>query len=260
MRVNHSVTYDISKGAPVKFVGMTRNGSKVVFSTFAQLTADDTDNSSDIYVWSEGGSEPDSLVRITKGNGHGNTDECNASWVSDCDADSILPEKWRGNRNTALSGPGMDDIVSENSGDVYFWSPEVLDPTRLGLKDERNLYLYRNGKVQLVSHFDPGTSIQRLQISPDGKHAAILTKSRMTSYDNNGYAEVYVYDADSRVIKCASCVPTGERPQYDVAASEGGRFMSDDGRAFFATKDDLVPRDQDGNRVDVYEYVGGRPS
>ena len=35
--------------------------------------------------------------------------------------------------------------------------------------------------------------------------------------------------------------------------------MADDGRAFFATKDALVPRDQNGEITDVYEYVGGRP-
>jgi hypothetical protein len=34
--------------------------------------------------------------------------------------------------------------------------------------------------------------------------------------------------------------------------------MSDDGRTFFATGDDLVPRDRDG-LIDVYEYVDGRP-
>lgn len=35
--------------------------------------------------------------------------------------------------------------------------------------------------------------------------------------------------------------------------------MSDDGRAFFATKDTLVPRDANGEIIDVYEFVGGRP-
>ncbi len=35
--------------------------------------------------------------------------------------------------------------------------------------------------------------------------------------------------------------------------------MADDGRAFFATEDSLVPRDKNGDIFDVYEYVGGRP-
>jgi hypothetical protein len=35
--------------------------------------------------------------------------------------------------------------------------------------------------------------------------------------------------------------------------------MADDGRVFFASADSLVPRDQDGGKIDVYEYVGGRP-
>ena len=35
--------------------------------------------------------------------------------------------------------------------------------------------------------------------------------------------------------------------------------MADDGRTFFATKDSLVPRDNNGAITDVYEYAGGRP-
>jgi hypothetical protein len=35
--------------------------------------------------------------------------------------------------------------------------------------------------------------------------------------------------------------------------------MADDGRTFFATRDSLVSRDQNGTLIDVYEYVDGRP-
>ena len=35
--------------------------------------------------------------------------------------------------------------------------------------------------------------------------------------------------------------------------------MSDDGRTFFSSKDQLDPRDKDGAITDVYEYVDGRP-
>jgi hypothetical protein len=35
--------------------------------------------------------------------------------------------------------------------------------------------------------------------------------------------------------------------------------MSDDGRTFFSTPDSLVPRDHNGDIIDTYEYVDGRP-
>jgi hypothetical protein len=92
---------------------------------------------------------------------------------------------------------------------------------------------------------------------------------------------MYTYDPDTGVIKCASCLPSGEPPQIlrqpeesgaaafevaperlepskDVMASQSGRFMSDDGRVAFATSDALAESDTNG-LVDVYEYVGGRP-
>ena len=52
--------------------------------------------------------------------------------------------------------------------------------------------------------------------------------------------------------------PSGAHADSDVEASQDGLFMTDDGRAFFATEDPLVHADT--NRAqDVYEYVEGRP-
>ena len=53
MRVNDAVTYDVSQGHDVKFVGMTNDGSKVYFTSEEQLTSSDTDSSTDLYMWSE---------------------------------------------------------------------------------------------------------------------------------------------------------------------------------------------------------------
>jgi hypothetical protein len=92
---------------------------------------------------------------------------------------------------------------------------------------------------------------------------------------------MYTYNAETGVVRCASCLPDGEPPQVlrppeesglaqfeidperaepskDVMASQSGRFMADDGRVVFATSDALVEGDTNG-LVDVYEFVGGRP-
>src|SRR5262249_50205285 len=80
-----------------------------------------------------------------------------------------------------------------------------------------------------------------------------------TGYDNKGFEEMYTYNRGTEVIRCASCRPDGNPPTSDVEASQGGPFMADDGRVFFATRDSLVPQDTDGTVNDIYEFVGGRP-
>ena len=256
------VTYDISRGAAVHVIGMTRSGDKVYFTTTESLVPADTDTSTDVYMWQENGEhEADELSVISQGNGHGNTDECSASggWTSKCGAVAVSPEREHPNENLAVSMPGQDDVFAEDSGDIYFYSPELLDPLHPGIENEKNLYLYRNGAIQLVSTLDAGTSIDRMQISPNGRRGAFLTKSQMTGDNTEGYEQVYTYDADTRIIRCASCHPDGTSPTADASVSEGGRFMANDGRTFFSTKDPLVPRDRNGNITDVYEYVDGRP-
>jgi hypothetical protein len=69
---------------------------------------------------------------------------------------------------------------------------------------------------------------------------------------------MYVYDVGADVLVCASCNPTGAPPSNEVRASANGIFLSDDGRAFFSTRDALTPSDTDG-LMDVYEYVQSRP-
>ena len=260
MRVNDAITYVIAPGASVQPIGMTRTGNKVFFITSARLLPSDTDNSTDLYMWQEDGSATGSLTLVSQGNGQGNSDNCNADWgVTGCGVKPLEPEYAHLNKNRATSAPGMDDLFAETSGDIYFYSPEVLDGSKPGIKNQRNLYVYRDGAVHLVATFEDGTEVNRMQISPDGAHAAMLTASRLTSYDNEGFREMYTYDAESGAIHCASCNPSGAPPSADVAASEGGRFMANDGRTFFSTPDSLVPRDKNGKIIDTYEYVDGRP-
>lgn len=253
MSIDDSIVVDVSKGFGVTFVGMTRNGSKVFFVANQQITDDDDDSGADLYMWSEASGE---VTRISQGAGTaGNVDSCAGG------ACNVTPLDTERDGFFNLTGvPGLDDKIAETSGDVYFYSPEkLLDPQHAGVQNEANLYLYRDGAVQLVATFDPGTQVDRMQISADGDHAGLVTKSRLTGYDNNGRSQMYTYDADTGAIRCASCRPNGLKPSDNVEASQGGRFMTEDGRVFFATKDPLVPGDSNGAVTDVYEFVDGRP-
>ncbi len=265
MSVNDALHYDVSKGTAIEFVGMTRDGSKVTFTSEEELTPDDEDNSIDLYRWDE---SSDTLTLLSLGNGKGNEDECSATWIEGCGVEvpnterryAMLQEIPFGNSGVPFfEAHGLDDVSAENTGDVYFYSPELLDGTHFGIPNQRNLYAaHSDGTVQFVATMDVGTEVNRMTISQDGRFAAFLTASRLTSYDNRGFREVYLFDSDNETLVCASCNPEGP-PTKDVAVSQGGHFMSDDGRTFFATKDQLVPRDKNGTVTDVYEYIGGRP-
>jgi DNA-binding beta-propeller fold protein YncE len=129
--------------------------------------------------------------------------------------------------------------------------------------------------------------------SPDGRYLAFMSERSLTGYDNidanSGQpdVEVFLYDAGTGRLTCASCNPSGARPsgvfdsgQYpgllvDRPRNWGGhwlagsipgwtsatqfqsfyrsRYLSDSGRLFFDSADALVPADSNGTE-DVYEY------
>jgi hypothetical protein len=265
MRVNNAITYEVSREKDVNFVGMTRDGKKVYFTTTAQLIpgtgpGQDNDSSLDLYMWSE---EGDTLTLVSREGNLGNTDKCSASWVEKCGVEPLTPQFMNYSELFDLKArvQGIDDVMASESGDVYFYSPEDLVPGAVGGDGQRNLYLFRNGQLHLVTTFEPGTQVERSTISQDGSHAAFMTRSSLTGYDSEGQQEVYLYTADTGIVRCVSCNPAGTPPQQasqTVTVAEAGPFMSDDGRVFFGSREALVPQDTDGIR-DVYEYVNGRP-
>jgi guanyl-specific ribonuclease Sa len=259
------ITYEVSRGEEVNFVGMTRDGSKVYFTTTAQLIpgtgeGQDNDTSLDLYQWSP---EGDKLTLISREGGLGNNDNCSATWVEKCGVQPLTPQFMNYSElfEQKARVQGIDDVMANDSGDIYFYSPQDLVPGEVGGDGQRNLYLYRNGHLHLVTTFEPGQQVERSTISLEGTHAAFMTRSNLTAYDSEGQQEVYAYDADTGILRCASCNPAGTPAQQSaqtVTVSEAGPFMSDDGRVFFGSREALVPQDTDGIR-DVYEYVNGRP-
>ena len=57
MRVDDAVTYDVSQGHDVSYVGMTPTAPRSTSPPTEQLTAEDHDTSVDLYMWSEAGEE-----------------------------------------------------------------------------------------------------------------------------------------------------------------------------------------------------------
>ena len=130
------------------------------------------------------------------------------------------------------------------------------------------------------------------RVSPDGRYFAFMSERPLTGYDNRDAKggqpdqEVYLYDSHTEKLVCASCNPSGARPQgvqakllgqfanegdelpvgawfaaslpawtnsYGPVALSQSRYLSDSGRLFFNSSDALVPQDSNGTQ-DVYEY------
>ena len=274
MRVNDAVTYDVSQGHYVTYVGMTDSGSKVYFTSPEQLNGEDQDASVDLYMWEQG---TDAITLVSKGNNTGNagepgqSDACSAGFTTGCGVVTYSNISFCQLESGLGGNCRSDNSIASQSGDIYFFSPEQLDGSR-GIPNKENLYVFHDGRVQYVTTFTSGpfcvgegfqqicsdTPIARMQVSPDGSHMAFLTANPVTQYDNAGHLEMYLYDPSTRAVVCASCLPSGAPPSSDVGASQNGLFMTNDGRVFFSTEDALVEGDTN-NGYDVYEYVNGRP-
>jgi hypothetical protein len=134
---------------------------------------------------------------------------------------------------------------------------------------------------------------QTSRVSPNGRYLAFMSERSLTGYENRDAnsdvpdEEVFIYDAGTGRLACASCNPTGARPVgatgsgsyeerlWDYAEIWGGRwvagdipgwtttdlstalyqsrYLSNSGRLFFNSSDALVPADVNG-KEDVYEY------
>ena len=102
-----------------------------------------------------------------------------------------------------------DNAIAEESGEIYFYSPEVLDAPN-GTQGEQNLYRYHDGTVTFVAAFPSHEEycpngehcsngpIGRIQISPGGEHVALLTNAQLTPYNNNEFEEMYYVQPGDR--------------------------------------------------------------
>lgn len=159
---------------------------------------------------------------------------------------------------------GVLSGVEENSegqkaqaggSNVYRWSEEGgirFVATLDGASDET---AWRNVSLEKTS-----------RVSNDGNRLAFGSTVPLTGFDNTDQAtgkadrEIFLYQASSNELTCASCNPTGARPigpatlppwttpfEQPRNISEGG------GRLFFQSKDALALKDTNG-RQDVYQF------
>ncbi|MGA2164303.1 MAG: hypothetical protein ABSH36_07525, partial [Solirubrobacteraceae bacterium] len=166
-----------------------------------------------------------------------------------------------------------------------------------------NVYLDHDGQLTFIARLAAGDEtdwgrvggirnglkLDTAVVSLDGTHLAFVSERSLTGYDNRqaepgeceqsgassgegginetgSCREVYLYDAATGGLVCASCDPSGARPvgPSSLGEKEGSedveyqrRNLSADGsRLFFESFDALLPHDSDG-RQNVFEYEDG---
>ena len=234
--------------------------------------AGDTDDCGPVDAWTDGCSiEPVFRYQQECGGYTGVHNNCEQSTPKPNFANGYF------NYQTAARGghPGDDSFMATENGDIYFYSPEKLDGEDKGADGFPNLYVFRDGQVQFVATLDTENvcraeeglaggiycaegPIGRFQVTPDGEFAAFSANTQLTGYDNKGLEQIYRYRPDTDALICVSCLPTGDPPTRPADASQNGRFITDDGRTFFSTVDQLQANDTN-KAQDVYEFVEGKP-
>ena len=264
---------------PALFAGASADGSRVFFTSRSELTEDAFTGSSD-----------------------------NVANLYEYDVETgVLHDLTVDNEG----GAAVLDVVSaaEDGSYVYF----IADSGELAgnengqsekaVNGKPNLFVYHAGRVRFIATLAGGGAEgsdardweerggpleNTARASADGTHLAFESVRSLTGYDNRPAKaggcegepcrEVYLYDATSEQLVCASCDPNGTRPEGPAELGGLGRGarqaggwveiygstlhvdnnLSEDGsRLFFESPDALVASDSNGRR-DVYEYENGR--
>jgi hypothetical protein len=269
VRVNGTTTLEASRSrlstpdSPQRahFEAMSSDGARVVFVTAERLIEEDQDSSADLYAYDV---SSDSLELVSVGGpGQGNSDACSNPVLAKCNVEYV--------NSTA------------DASLVYFVSAEQLAGAE-GLTGQLNLYVrsLEDGTTELVATLvnadwaivgTSGELDDRSRVTSDGSKLLFESAANLTDYDAAGRRQVYIYDAGSGELECASCRPDGDPPSapshlitpeglLDGQASEArngaSRFAvpnatSDGSKVFFETAERLV-EDDINSQLDVYEY------
>jgi hypothetical protein len=141
-------------------------------------------------------------------------------------------------------------------------------------EDNSNLRKMVNNKTKRYGDWVEDLGGREAEVSSEGRSLVFRSARHLTGYDSGASQgrsnnEVFVYDAVSEKVFCASCDPSGRPaafpsgglPELDGAALQVSfkdtytlRWISaDGGRVFFDTTQALAPQDTNG-RLDVYEW------
>ena len=128
--------------------------------------------------------------------------------------------------------------VSEDGSYVYFEADGALAAG--ATQGQANPYVWHAGTTTFIAAL-ADASPEKLWVSANGAFLGFASTQRLTGYDNTDAvtgkpdAEIYLYDAASNGLVCASCKPSGAPPTGGprVETDHSARNVSDSGRVFF---------------------------
>jgi hypothetical protein len=249
VRVNGTETLQVDKSertTPPVVVGNEtvlvavdiQHGQRALLRSNFELTDEDTDGGTDLYLFDSNAPSGERLTLISQGD---------------------------------VPGGQVDGYLEsgEELQRVYFTMDQQIisgEPTEPGSK----LYVWQDdggqGDVNFIATKDAGMD---RRVSPNGQYLAFITSVRLSAYDNQGNPQVYRYDAGTGQLVCVSCDPTGEPgvagADWNPLGEDGVvtirhtlRNVSTGGQVFFHTPAALAPKDSNGVQ-DVYEWTDGLP-
>ena len=181
----------------------------------------------------------------------------------------------------ALTGANAEGRSPSSAYNLYMWHeapgrPPITFIASLTGADEAP---EAPEDITLTHDWSRQVLFRNARVASSGNAVAFMSAAELTGYDNHDAVtgqpdeEVYVYDAATGRLSCASCNPSGARPLGPASIPAGARYenrggvgagaiyeprsLSEDGRRlFFDSSDPLVPQATNGAQ-NVYEYEDG---
>jgi hypothetical protein len=218
------VPFFYSSGKP-----FSADGSRVLFITSASLVDEDTDNTDDLYMRSNG------VTTLISG-----------------------PTTGNGEPGSGFVG----GVISQEGGTtpdfrhIFFLTSEALVAEDTGGID---VYEWSDGDIRLVV---PGNDefIGFKGVSEDGSHVFFNTEAALTPDDKDGHCED-LYERVGGVTRLVSTGPTAQvENEFGYCETLFVAFIGssrDGSRVFFAVYEPLVERAHNNYRYDIYERHNG---
>jgi hypothetical protein len=247
-----SVEPDPNPPAIPTVVGITADGTRVLFTSRSELT-------DDAFTGRSGGVATDAGADLY-------SYDVASGALTDLTVDT--------NPADEVTGANVQRVLAATSDASFVYFIATGDLAAGATSGEQNLYVLHEGEIRFIASNPQLASENPFYVTPDGRHVAFVSAASLTGYDNvnpgSGEPEPEVYEYTfGGGLECASCHPDGTPPRGAArfASTSGGylsglttyrpRSLSDDGsRLFFQSTDKILPAASNG-LVNVYEYEGG---
>ncbi len=185
------------------------------------------------------------------------------------------------NEGAGLDAGGKPQLAEEGKHNLYAWSQGGGTRFVAQLVSRDN-----GGQFNALASSDWGGNLGNLPIhavggnrsaeaSPHGRYLAFVSEAPLSGYDNFGptcgldpedntkpgpglCVEDFLYDSATGKLVCPSCNRSNQRPVGRSFLRRTGvgrpRYLSDEGRLFFDSRDSLVAADTNEGAEDVYEW------